>query len=531
LIVRLLSIAARRLPIRVVPRFALRLALPRPRLVPLLIAAWCGVLFFYGLGAGPLYRTESLRAIIGAECLRGHWLYPVLHGEPFLTKPPGHYAAIGLCSLPFGRVTEVSARLPSAIAATLAVVLMHGLFHRALGDRAALLAALLLPTSVLWLDKAPSAEIDMTLVGWVTAALVQLHRAVELSGRAGGVSPLWPLAPTCGREEQGADAPRSPSWFWVGALLCVAAGTLTKWTAPAFFYLTAVPLLAWRGQLRLLIDRRHLLAVGVAAAAVGTWALAVVQQVGWDALADTVRGEAAYRFAPKSAAKGYPWGEVISYPLLVVAAHLPLSLFALRTLRPSVFRQWDDRGRLLLQFLHCWTWPNLLFWALVPNHNVRYALPLSPGLMGLGVMGLWDWVVSRDPEGSASAGALPSGSRLTWRVVGAFLAIWLVVKVVFVEIIVPRRTAGRDAAATAAQLRELVPPGEPLHLFKLKDEGVLFYYGRPARKLRDPHDLPRPGYAVLIEQEWDDRAAFRGVELVRWMYDQQGDPLILVRTH
>jgi hypothetical protein len=82
---------------------------------------------------------------------------------------------------------------------------------------------------------------------------------------------------------------------------------------------------------------------------------------------------------------------------------------------------------------------------------------------------------------------------------------------------------------TAARLRELVPPGATLHLFKLKDEGVLFYYGRPTRKLRDPADLPRPGHAVLIRQEWDARGAFGGVELVEWMYDQQGDPLILVR--
>jgi hypothetical protein len=107
---------------------------------------------------------------------------------------------------------------------------------------------------------------------------------------------------------------------------------------------------------------------------------------------------------------------------------------------------------------------------------------------------------------------------------------WLVVKVVFVEVVIPRRTAGRDAAATAAQLRELVPPGQPLYLFKLKDEGVLFYYGRPARKLHDPHELPRPAYVALISQEWDARAAFGDVELVRWMYDQQGDPLVLARV-
>jgi 4-amino-4-deoxy-L-arabinose transferase-like glycosyltransferase len=460
------------------------------RLAPLLLTGWCSVLFFYGLAAGPLYRTESLRAIIGAECLRGHWLYPVLSGEPFLTKPPGHYAAIGLCSLPFGQVTDWSARLPSALAATAAVFLVYGMFRRAMGERSAFLAALLLPTSVLWLDKAPSAEIDMTLVGWVTAALVLLHRSLQAHGKLS-------------------------LGFVTAALLCVAAGTLTKWTAPAFFYLTAVPLLAWRKQLHLLLGWRHLLAVGIAGAVVAGWALAVANQVGWDTLADTIRGEVVYRFNPPAKAKGYPWGGVVTYPLLVLAAHLPLSLFALRTLRPSFYRQLDDRGKLLVQLLHCWTWPNLLFWALVPNHNVRYALPLSPGLMGLGVMGLLD--------------TLRCASRLN-RIVIGFVVMWLVVKVVFVEVVVPRRTAGRDAEATAAQLRELVPPGEPLYLFKLKDEGVLFYYGRPARKLHDPHELPRPAYAALISQEWDARAAIGDVELVRWMYDQQGDPLVLVRV-
>src|SRR5467141_1016822 len=60
-----------------------------------------GFLFFYGLNAGELYRTESLRAIIAAEFLRsGNWIVPTLYGEPLLTKPPGMYAAIALASLP-----------------------------------------------------------------------------------------------------------------------------------------------------------------------------------------------------------------------------------------------------------------------------------------------------------------------------------------------------------------------------------------------------------------------------------------------
>src|SRR4029079_1267393 len=127
------------------------------------------------------------------------------------------------------------------------------LFRRALDDRAALLAALVLPTSLLWLDKAPSAEIDMTLVGWVTAALVLFYRALE----------------------------RNSAVSWVLALLCVAGGTLTKWTAPSFFYIPAVPLLRWRGQVRVLLGWRDLLACALGMSVCVLWAVAVAQQVGW----------------------------------------------------------------------------------------------------------------------------------------------------------------------------------------------------------------------------------------------------------
>jgi hypothetical protein len=54
-----------------------------------LLLVYCAVLFFYGLGRGELYRTESLRAILAAEILRsGNWVVPTLYGEPIFTKPP-----------------------------------------------------------------------------------------------------------------------------------------------------------------------------------------------------------------------------------------------------------------------------------------------------------------------------------------------------------------------------------------------------------------------------------------------------------
>src|SRR5215468_6599312 len=146
-----------------------------------LLSLLCLVLFFYGLSAGELYRTENLRAIVAAEFLRsGDWIVPRLYGEPLFTKPPGMYAAIALCSWPFGGVTEWTARLPSA-AATITVFLFYWYFARQLGRTAGLVAATILPLSIMWLDKAPSAEIDMMQVMWVSAAILFFLRALEKS--------------------------------------------------------------------------------------------------------------------------------------------------------------------------------------------------------------------------------------------------------------------------------------------------------------------------------------------------------------
>jgi hypothetical protein len=112
----------------------------------------------------------------------------------------------------------------------------------------------------------------------------------------------------------------------------------------------------------------------------------------------------------------------------------------------------------------------------------------------------------------------------------AFLACWLVAKVVFVEYVIPERTTKRNPEPIAVELRCHVPPGEPLYLFRLKDEGVMFYYARPAYRLAHPRELPPGAFALLIRQEWEDRAGFGHLKVVHCTRDQQGDPLILVRS-
>src|SRR5579885_2161226 len=201
--------------------------LDHPGAAPWLLLPWCALLFFYGLNAGELYRTEALRAIIAQGFLNsGNWVVPTLYGEPLLTKPPGMYAAIAAVSWPLGGVSDASARLPSALAATATVFLFFWYFRRLFGPRGGLVAGFLAPASLMWLDKATAAEIDMLQVFWVAGSVLFFLRALEEreSAEAHGLQPV------------GLKAFR----WWLAALLCVAGGVLTKWTAPAFFYLTVV---------------------------------------------------------------------------------------------------------------------------------------------------------------------------------------------------------------------------------------------------------------------------------------------------
>jgi 4-amino-4-deoxy-L-arabinose transferase-like glycosyltransferase len=481
------------------------------RFAPLALILLCGLFFCYGLNSGELYRTESLRAIIAAEVLRsGNWIVPRLYGEPLFTKPPGMYAAIAVVSWPLGGVTEWSARLPSAIAASVIVVLFYFLFRRHLGPQAGLIAAAVIPLSLIMLDKAPSAEIDMLQVAWVTAAIFCFVRALEQEEEGDR------LGARCAR-------PRAIWGWWLGALLCVAGGVLTKWTAPVFFYGTAAPLLWWRGRLRLLWSLPHLVSAAVGAGLCLTWAASAIALEGWDVFSFEVTRQASTHILPTHHHRPYPWLESLGHPVRIWVAALPISAFALPALTGRFFRLWDERERLLLQVMHCWIWPNLIFWSLAPAHNTRHSLPLYPGIAGLAAFVWIAWIRGKLPwrwPRLAPAKALC-----------ALLAAGLIAKIIFVHYVTPDRLRGRDPRKKGEMLAALVPEGATLHLFRLKDEGIMFYYGRPAQRLRETENLPSAGeplYCILRQSEW--REFPRQTHVLKHMTDEQGDPVVLVRV-
>ena len=86
----------------------------------------------------------------------------------------------------------------------------------------------------------------------------------------------------------------------------------------------------------------------------------------------------------------------------------------------------------------------------------------------------------------------------------------------------------------------LVPEGETLYLFRLKDEGIMFYYSRlhagttgsPVRRLASPDDLlssGEPVYCILDKSEFDQWHLRRPAEVLLHLLDEQGAPIVLVR--
>lgn len=139
-----------------------------------------GLAFFWQLGnLGLVGPDEPRYARVALEMWqRGDWLTPTLGGAPWFEKPVLLYWLMGL-SFQWVGINEWGARLPSAIAAALTVLLL-GSLRSSLGPVAALLAA----TSPLMLAFARAATFEALLTLATTAATLAFYLSFEAARHA-----------------------------------------------------------------------------------------------------------------------------------------------------------------------------------------------------------------------------------------------------------------------------------------------------------------------------------------------------------
>ncbi|MCR9255074.1 MAG: glycosyltransferase family 39 protein [Alphaproteobacteria bacterium] len=317
------------------------------------------VLFVPGLDSiPPLDRDESRFAQATAQMLESGEMVDIrFQDKPRHKKPAGAYwaqaASVSLLSDVEAR--EIWAyRVPSVIAATLAVLFVFWGGTALIGRGPAFAGALLMATALILSSEAHQAKTDAMLLAATTLAMACLAR-IWTRWQDGDPSRPW----------------IEPVLLWVG----VGLGMLIKGPmTPMVVGLTVIALLVTGRDRGWFWSLRPVIGVAIAAIIFLPWAVAIFVEtqgaffgsaVGDDLLPKLVSGQESHGAPPSY------------YSLLVLVTFWPASLL----LWPGLKSAWQDRkGDPSARFLLCWLIPSWIVFELVPTKLPHYTLPLYPAL-------------------------------------------------------------------------------------------------------------------------------------------------------
>ena len=143
----------------------------------LLLLGLCAVLYFPYLGNTPFFDKGEPREALAVQDIvqRGEWLFPLKRATAVPSKPPLFHWSAALISEMTGHLNEITIRFPSALYATLGVLLIFLLGRKLYGPAVALLAGAVLATTMVYSDQALSARVDMTLCFFLTLSLILFY--------------------------------------------------------------------------------------------------------------------------------------------------------------------------------------------------------------------------------------------------------------------------------------------------------------------------------------------------------------------
>jgi len=141
---------------------------------------WLVVLLAVALSVPSLSRAfytrgEPREALVAQSMLlSGNWVSPPAYNGAVPSKPPFSHWLIAIASLPSARVTEVTARLPSALGYVLFAAGYFVFLRRRAGPIVALMASLILLSSPEWLRSGTTCRVDTLLAVCISGALLSL---------------------------------------------------------------------------------------------------------------------------------------------------------------------------------------------------------------------------------------------------------------------------------------------------------------------------------------------------------------------
>jgi 4-amino-4-deoxy-L-arabinose transferase-like glycosyltransferase len=324
----------------------------------MLLCLLCFTLYAPGLAAiPPLDRDEARFAQATRQMLEtGDFVRIRFQDEARNKKPIGIYwlqaAAVAAFSSPESPAIWPY-RLPSALAATAAVLLTFGFGARLFDARAAAFIAAVLTASALGVVvEAHLAKTDAALLAAVVAgqgALGFVYIMTRTGRRVG-----WPL----------------PLLFWLAEAIAIL---LKGPPGPLLALLTAGCLSIADRDITWVKRLRPLAGVLVMAAMVAPWVIAVQNATAGHFISDSLAHDLLPKLIGAQESHGAPPGY---YLAVAIASFWPGSLFIV----PGLIWGWRQRHAAAGRFLLAWLGPAWIFFELVPTKLPHYVLPLYPAL-------------------------------------------------------------------------------------------------------------------------------------------------------
>ena len=323
-----------------------------------LLILLCLALYAPGLASiPPIDRDEARFAQATRQMLEtGDFIQIRFQDEARNKKPIGvHWlqaASVALFSTP-GSTAIWPYRVPSALAATIAVLLTSALGATLLSSRnAGFVAGILMASALALVVEAHLAKADAALLAAVVAG--QLMLGIIYVRTCAGKPVHWRLSGV----------------FWTAQTV----GILLKGpAAPALALLTAATLSIADRDIRWLKALRPIPGLVLTTLMAAPWFVAIERATGGRFLAESLWQDLVPKLVGAQESHGAPPG---SYLALSLLSFWPGSLF----LVPAVAWGWRQRRIPPQRFLIAWLLPAWIFCELMPTKLPHYVLPLYPAL-------------------------------------------------------------------------------------------------------------------------------------------------------
>lgn len=358
----------------------------------------CGIFFFFRLGSFPLLGPDEPRyGQVAREMLtRLDVITPTLGGHPWLEKPVLLYWLMMLSMSLLG-VTEWAARLPSALLAALATMIVYDTGRRVISAQYGFLSGLALSVSLMFAVFAHGATTDMPLAATMTLGLCCFF---VFETRAARRPHRWLLA--------------AYAWFGAALLAKGLVGVVLPLAIIGVYWLLTHQWKRWR-EARWLAGLLMLLAVA------STWYVPVIARHGWTFINEFFISHHLERFTSNKF--NHP-GPIYYFIPVILIGVFPFTTFlvaALMRLRWSLCHSEDVRDRLRC-FAAVWVFLPLLFFSFSGSKLPGYILPVIPAAAFLIADELQRLLTADVDRAGSVAAKLAAAFVMTMSVVGFFFA-------------------------------------------------------------------------------------------------------------